>query len=125
MKLEFLERGSSDCPLVRLFAFNMTGAARLREILRTLASGACESIDLHRASGITSIDDCHLTLHLGRRDLGFVRRGRSAFDCVFTAGRWDDIAALVDPFCESENTGYQWLTERGDASLLLSPDGSW
>jgi hypothetical protein len=45
---------------------------------------------------------------------------------VFTASTWLDIAALVEPFGEIVKPGrYQWLTEKGDASLLLSFDGSW
>jgi len=126
MKLEFLENGSPDCPLVRLYAFDSTEAVRLREILRALSDGACESFDLHNDRSVEAIDGCQLTLQLRQRDLGIVRRGRCTFDCVFTAGTWHNVAALVEPFCESATPGcYQWLTEEGDASLLLSPDGGW
>ncbi|MGO9097170.1 MAG: hypothetical protein ACLQGV_18350 [Bryobacteraceae bacterium] len=126
MKLEFLDNGSLDCPLVRLYAFDSTEAVRLREVFRSLSDGACESFDLHNDPSVEAIDGCQLILQLRQKDLGIIRRGRSTFNCAFSAETWRNIAALVEPFCESATHGhYQWLTEKGDASLLLSPDGGW
>jgi len=39
---------------------------------------------------------------------------------------WEQIAGLIESFCKSGGlSGYQWLDETSDISLLLSPDGSW
>ena len=126
MKLEFLENGSPDCPLIRLYAFDSTEAVRLREILRFLCDTVCEGFELHSEPWVEAINGCQLTLRLGQRDLGIIRQGRSAFNCVLTAEAWRNMSALIETFCESATPGhYQWIAEHGDASLLLSLDGSW
>jgi hypothetical protein len=126
MKLEFIESGGPDCPLIRLYASDLTEAVRLRTIFHSLAIGVSERADLHTETLITSIEDCHLTLLSGQQDFGIIRRAPSVFDCVFTPETWGRIEMLAEPFCESiRPSTYQWLTEQGDAFLLLSPDGSW
>jgi hypothetical protein len=126
MKLEFLEKGSPDCPLIRLYAFDESEAGRLQEILCSICSGAVATVALHSEPGIEPIGGCRLTLRLGRQDLGIIRRGPTAFDCVFTVDMWLQVAGLAEPICERAKPGYyQWLTDQGYASLFLSPDGCW
>jgi hypothetical protein len=126
MKLEFIESGAPDCPLIRLYEFDLTEAVHLREILLSLSLGVSDRADLHSDPSIKPIHKCNLTLLFGQQDLGIIRRGPLAFECVFTKETWGHIASLVEPFCESYRRGcYQWLTEQGDAFLLLSWDGSW
>ncbi len=79
-------------------AFDEKGAANFREILHSLSSGIRETVDLHSDPGIEVID---------------------------TTETWRNIEGLVEPFCEATTQGFQWLTEGGDASLLLSTDGAW
>jgi hypothetical protein len=51
--------------------------------------------------------------------------GDSQFECGYTAGTWDNVAGLVEPFTVS-GAGFQWLAGApGDAALLLSASGSW
>ena len=103
MKLEYLAEGSPDCPLIRLFEFDATGASRLREAFRSLADGSRQDIPLHEEWWVESIAGCHLDLRLGTRDLGVVERLPSKFECVLTAEEWSEIAAKVDPFCTGQS----------------------
>jgi hypothetical protein len=126
MKLEFLETGSPDCPLIRLYAFDSAEVLHFRAIIHSFSDGTCKRYDLHHDRNIEALGGCRLTFQLHDRDLGIVRRAQSTFDCVFTMEGWRQIEGLLGPFCESATPGhYQWLTDKGDASLLLSPDGSW
>lgn len=129
MKLEYLAEGSPDCPLIRLYEFDTTGAKRLREAFRSLADGSRQDIPLHEEWWVESIAGCHLDLRVGERDLGVVERLPSKFDCVSTAEGWREMADLTEPFCapQSDAAGdsFQWLNEDGEASLLLSPSGRW
>lgn len=126
MKLEYLAEGSPDCPLVRLYEFDATGAKRLREAFRSLADGSRQDIPLHEEWWVESIAGCHLDLRLGTRDLGVVERLPSKFDFVQTPESWSEIAAKVDPFCAGHSPeNFAWLDEEGEASLLLSPSGRW
>jgi len=126
MKLEYLATGSPDCPLIRLYEFDATGAKRLREAFRSLADGSRQDIPLHEEWWVESIAGCHLDLRLGPRDLGVVERLPSKFECVQTAESWSEIAAKIDPFCTGQSTeSFAWLDEEGEASLLLTPSGRW
>lgn len=126
MKLEYLAEGSPDCPLIRLYEFDATGAKRLREAFRSLADGSRQDIPLHEEWWVESIAGCHLDLRLGTRDLGVVERLPSKFECVQTAESWLEIAAKVDPFCAGQSPeNFAWLDEEGEASLLLTPSGRW
>jgi len=126
MKLEYLAAGSPDCPLIRLYEFDTTGAKRLREAFRSLADGSRQDIPLHEEWWVESIAGCHLDLRLGPRDLGVVERLPSKFECVQTAESWSEIAAKIDPFCAGQSTeNFAWLDEEGEASLLLTPSGRW
>ena len=125
MKLEFLASGSQDCPLIRLFDFDLPEVTRLRKIFEDLSQGALQTADLHNEPGIEPIDSCQLTLRVGNRDLGVEQNGQLGFECVLTPDSWDWVRELVDPFCEGRTGGYQWLSEQGKVSLLLSRSGMW
>ncbi len=126
MTLEFLANALSDRSLIRLYGFDRTGVMRLREAFRTLSTGSRESIPLHAEWWIEPVEECTLDLRVGPRDLGVVQRAPSKFECILTPDTWTDMISLVDPFCESASANsYQWLSEDGEISLLLSPDGQW
>jgi hypothetical protein len=125
MKLEFLEAGSPVCPLIRLYDFNRAEAQSLRELVRSLRDGSRESVSLSEELWIESVKGCSLTLRLGDGEQGVRQSGPSTFDCALAAVNWDNVEGLLDPFCESEPTGFQWLCSEGRVSLLLSRDGRW
>jgi hypothetical protein len=125
MKIEFLPDGSPDCPLIRLYAFDRTEALRLREIANTLASGFQETVALHAEPRMEPIGGIELDLRLGPQDSGVVQKAQLKFECVLTKNGWDDVSFWLQPFCETETGGFQWLIDDGETSLLLSRDGKW
>jgi hypothetical protein len=127
MKLEFLASGSPDCPLIRLYDFDMAAASRLREVFQRVSVGSPPSVPLHEEPGIEAIGGCRVDLSLGNRDRGILEIHPLSFECILTKEGWSNVAALTEPFCESEDVRgqYQWLNEDGEVSLLLSQNGSW
>lgn len=125
MKIEFLAVGSPDCPLIRLYEFSPAEVGSLRELIKFLSSGSRESISLSEQPWIDSVEDCHLTLRLGDGGQGVRQSGPSTFECVLSVDEWFNVEGLLDPFCESELNGFQWLSRNGKTSLLLSHDGRW
>jgi hypothetical protein len=127
MKLEFLASGSPDCPLIRLYDFDVAAAERLRELFRRLSDASLLCASLHEQLGVEAIDGCRLDLRLGSRDCGIVQTTPSSFECILTAEGWSQVVDLLEPFCGSvgKPRRYQWLNEDGEVSLLLSPLGSW
>lgn len=125
MKLEFLRSGSPDCPLLRLFAFDQLQAAQFRDLCRELAAGKREALGIPDDFPADSMAGCRLKLKCAGAGNGIRQLSLSTFECVLNQTDWDNIAGLVDPFCESEAEGYQWLVKTGQISLLLSHDGIW
>jgi hypothetical protein len=126
MKLQFLADGAQDCPLIRLYEFQTTDAARLKALFDSLADGSRTEVSLVEEIDVESIDGCQLDLRVGARDVGVVQIGSLSFECVLTATRWFDVASLTEPFCKAaEANTFQWLNEDGPISLLLSASGAW
>ena len=124
VKLEYIAEGSKDCPLIRLYSFDQQELLRLREAVAALSKETAQSISLHEQPGIEPINSCELTLRSGTRDLGVLKAGLLKFECVLTPDTWECVKELIDPFFDSGG-GYQWLSEQGNISLLLSESGSW
>jgi len=128
MKLEYLPYGSPDCPLIRLYDFTTAEAVQLHRDVHALASGAAERFDVHRLPFVESVGGCQLAFVRQSWDGAIVRgRGSCEFECRFTAGTWDNVAGLLEPFTEGAG-GFQWLAGvPGEAALLLSAfaSGQW
>jgi hypothetical protein len=134
VKLDHLEEGSPDCPLVRLCDFTAAEAERLQLAASALAAGHIGSIDIADLSAVESDDQCSLLLIVSPTNQEVVQVGRTAFECRLTRQRWAEVAELIEPFTRDPAAGrFQWLTGswrvpgEGDdrPSLLLSVDGSW
>lgn len=127
MKLEYIADGSPYCPLIRLYEFTDIETAGLRTKVAELAQGSSISIALHDLNFVTPIGDCELVLIVADDDQGILASDSdSLFMCMLSQETWEQIAGLIESFCKSGGlSGYQWLDETSDISLLLSPDGSW
>jgi hypothetical protein len=126
MKLEFLAAGSPDCPLLRLYDFTPAEIGQFLAALHGLASGALERVAVHELPGVESLDECRLTLRVRPWDQAVICTGAPAdFECGFTAGTWDKVAGLGEPFVQGVG-GFQWLAGvPGEAQWLLSDNGQW
>ena len=128
MRLEYLARGSPDCPLIRLYDFQPSEAAALLAAIGTLASSSAERIELHQLPFVESVGGCELALTRRLRDLAVVRGSHPhRFECGFTAETWDDVAGLLEPFSQGDG-GFQWLAGApGEVAWLLSASttGEW
>ena len=126
MKLEFLPAGSPDCPLLRVFDFSAAEVRSLHQLCLDLREGRAAEVSLLDLQGILAIDGCALTFHCTDIDRGCERVAANDFECSLTPETWQDLAAMITPFCELQKTaGYQWLSEHGEISLLLSANGQW
>lgn len=125
MKLEYLADGSPDCPVIRLYDFTPAEAGQLLTALTVLASGADERVEVHGLPFVEPIGDCRLAFVRRSRDQAVIRRpGPCEFECGFTAGTWENVAGLVEPFTEGVR-GFQWLAGvPGEAAVLLSASAS-
>ena len=125
MKLEYLADGSDDCPLIRLLEFTPAEVQELRKLVRLLVSGERQSVALENEAWAAPIGGCQLSLRRGNRDQGVRQVEPLKFECVLSSDGWSNVEGLLDPFCNSNTTGFQWLTHDGRVSLLISQSGKW
>jgi len=91
----------------------------LRKLTGELANGARERIALDEESWVAPVEGCKLILRRGKRNSGIRQLGSLNFECELTADGWNNVEGLLEPFC-SATTGFQWLTNQGRISLLIS-----
>jgi len=125
MKLEFLAEGAPDCPLIRIYSFTRAEALRLKEIADQLADSRTLEVALHDESFVEPIDACCLTLRREKRDQGVFQFAPLRFNCVLSDKGWLNFSGLLQPFCETDANGFQWLSEQGPISFLMSVNGTW
>jgi hypothetical protein len=128
MKLEYLAAGSEDCPLIRLFHFDVVEARQLSHIFHELADGTRSECELHSEPMIESISGCRLTLRAGGRDRGITQNTPLNFTCEFTVigEGWLEMAEKVESlYATGILTGHQWLNGDWNIAFLLSPSGQW
>jgi hypothetical protein len=125
MKLEYLTAGSPECPLIRLYDFAQSEAKQLRELVKLLATGNRENAALHNEPWVESVGGCSLSLRRGNRNLGIRQSQALRFECVLSSDGWSNVEGLLEPFCETNTAGFQWLTNGGGVALLISPSGKW
>lgn len=129
MKIEYLTNIDSTNPkdsILRIFDFDSSEACQFRDILSKLADGSTTTIDLNSIPLFTPLDNCHLVLRVGSSDKGVIILSGNALECILTRDGWQDAEGLVEPFCEGNISGYQWLYDLNtDIELLFSPSGDW
>lgn len=125
MRLDAIQHGPDESPVVRLFQFDFQEVEKLFHGLNILASREGEKLEVHGIAGVKAVGGTQLLLRSGSKDKGMVTTlGDASFECVLTPESWDNVAGLVEPFLK-EIRGFQWLVELGQGKLLLSFDGLW
>ena len=76
-------------------------------------------------SWIERIGGCDITFRLSKRSEGILQYGSLNFECVLDSDGWKNVEGLLEPFCEVNAGGHQWLVHSGKISLLLSHNGQW
>ncbi len=125
MRLEFLPDGAPERPLIRLYEFERAEVHQLRDLVKALSIGSRDNVPVHKEPGVEAVGSCQLHLRLGTNDQGIRQTRTGQFECVLSSSTWEKIEGLLQPFCESDTGGFQWLSEHGDIALLISRDGEW
>jgi hypothetical protein len=125
MKFEYLTDGLKNRALIRLYAFSREEVRDLKELLNTLAGGECQSVALQAQIWAEPVGGCSLTLRRGTWNQGIREVGPLKFECALSSSGWTNVEGLLEPFCESDSPGFQWLTNYGSVLLLISQNGQW
>lgn len=133
MKIEFLDDISDGgrfpdadpSQLVRLYDFDSAQANKLRQAIQEKIIDGNKAIDLTTFDFIQSVN-CSLTLKLSDMDKGIVTTDKKHFVCSLTIEKYKEMIFLIEPFCNKDTSGYQWLYDIDTPiDFLFSPGGSW
>jgi hypothetical protein len=125
MKLEYLPLGAPECPLLRLYDFDQEAALRLRDLCTELAARDRDYFQIPGNLSIEAISGCRLIMKRAESRQGLRQIAPNTFECTLKSEDWDNIAWLLEAFCQPDPVGYQWLVDEGKIRLLFSCDGKW
>ena len=127
MKIEYLEAGPPEAPLIRIYGDDPATAAYLAEALEQLADGRAEMIMVHELPGIEPVGEVRLLARAGDEDRGVKpSRAPGLFDMMLTQDAWGGVAEVAWPFCEpaGEDVHSEWLDRTGEFPVIITTSDS-
>jgi hypothetical protein len=124
MKIEYIDKGSEDCPLIMISDTTPEECKILQRECYRLSKRELKEIEIHKLKGCIAVNKCQLLAKVGEQNKGIIQTGHNIFQIILEDIWWDNVAGLIEPFCK-ESSGFQWLDETSKISLLLSPTGHW
>ncbi len=126
MKIEFLADGRADCPLIRLFEFELADIEKLRAACHDLAERRIDEFVLHDQPWVTSVGGCRFVWCARAHDVGVMLPSSGApFVLEFSDEGWREIEDKLLPFLWTSQNRFNWLTNEGDVEVLFSHSGTW
>jgi hypothetical protein len=119
MELDYLENVNGlDENVVRLYNFNKAEAILFRDLLVETVILKKEKLNLAEVDFITP-RNCNLILGLFKTNEGILTKDNQTFFCVLTLAIFINMIHLLDPFCQKESKGYQYLYDLDNSTELL------
>lgn len=111
--------------IVRLYDFDRKEATRFRELLQQTLVINHNELDLAAVDFIQQ-RNCNLTFRISNEDSGMQSVDNKQFFCDLTLAGYQQMLVLLEPFCQKETKGYQWLYDIDNPTdFLFSPGGTW
>lgn len=133
MKLDYLSdisnggqiQGVISDEIVRLFDFNFEEAILFRDAIQTTIIEKNESLNCGKLTFIELIN-CNLIFTITETDEGIVTNNNIHFNCQLSIPAYKQMLELLQPFCQRNASGYQYLYDLDNPiELLFAPGGSW
>lgn len=137
MKIEFLEDGSPDCPVIRLFGVNTREYAVLSAALRRLSADGAE-VNIHELPIFSEKIQLGLVAQSSPTDRGITpcSHTRKLFRWDLSPQSWRLVCGLLEPFeAQGAANRFQWLAgplasyglDKSKIGVLVSfsDDGRW
>ncbi len=126
MELDYIESiNAFDDNVVRLYNFDKSQAIKFRDLINDTVVIRKQKLDLSQVEFIES-RNCNLILGLFKEDEGILSDDNKTFYCLLTLESYKTMLELLEPFCNKETIGYQYLYDVDNPTdLLFSPAGTW
>ncbi len=126
MELDFIEDiNEFGENVVRLYNFDKRQVIKFRELIKDTIVNRKQRLDLSQVDFIEK-RNCNLILGLFKTDEGILSNDNKTFYCALTLESYNNMLKLLEPFCEKETKGYQYLYDIDNPTdFLFSPAGTW
>lgn len=126
MELDYIENiNDFGENVVRLYNFDKSQAIKFRELIRDTIVNRKQKLDLSQVEFIEK-RNCNLILGLFKTDEGILSNDNKTFYCALTLESYNNMLKLLEPFCDKETKGYQYLYDIDNPTdFLFSPAGTW
>jgi hypothetical protein len=110
--------------IVRLYGFGMAESQKFKALLTAWITNPESILDLSAIPFITC-RNCNVIMVIGDEDEGILTNDYETFYCKLTLEGYQNLIALLEPFCMKETLGYQWLYDIDNPiDFLFSPAGT-
>lgn len=126
MELDYIENvnGLGE-NVVRLYNFDKAEAIKFKAVIKDTIIDKKQRLDLSKIDFIEP-RNCNLIMGLFRSDEGILSEDNQTFYCVLTLDGFINLLKLIEPFCQKESRGFQYLYDIDNPTdLLFSPSASW
>ncbi len=124
MRLQYIHDGVIDAPLLVFDGRDPRVVAALREALHPEMGRFPISLD--ELPGIEMVDAVRVTASIGDTDLGARRDEDGRVSWVLTIEGWEQVVGLLAPFTTSlTGNAFQYLSQEGPVTVIISTDGRW
>ncbi len=127
MNIEYLEKGSDDCPIIRVYGNEPDSVKLLMKCIADLVNGTVKTKCINDIKGFKSVSGCKFNIEVSSLQKGVIKTGSNSFVCQLTKVGWQESYELLEPLSEESKTGYQWINESSEISFLVSryANGQW
>jgi len=126
MELDYIENVNDlNENVVRLYNFDKAEAIQFRDLIKDIIIDKKQRLDLSEVDFIQP-RNCNLLFGLFNSDEGILTKDNQTFFCVLTMESFVNMVQLLEPFCQKESRGFQYLYDIDNPTdFLFSPTASW
>ena len=125
MELDFIDNiNEFGENVVRLYNFDKYQAIKFRDLIKDTIVKRKQKLVLSQVDFI-EIRNCNLILGLFKTDEGILSVDHKTFYCALTLEGYNNLLNLIEPFCEKDTKGYQYLYDIDNPTdFLFAPAGT-
>ena len=110
--------------VVRLYNFDKYEAIKFRDLIKDTIVERKQKLVLSRVDFIET-RNCNLILGLFKTDEGIFSVDDKTFYCALTLEGYNKLLKLIEPFCNKDTKGYQYLYDIDNPTdFLFAPAGT-
>ena len=125
MELDFIDNiNEYGENVVRLYNFYKQEAIQFRDLIKDTIVDKKQKLVLSQVDFIET-RNCNLVLGLFKTDEGIFSVDHKTFYCALTLEGYHTMLKLLEPFCEKDTRGYQYLYDLDNPTdFLFAPAGT-